>query len=246
MNYYNNTDIGIQSGVRLDLTAVMRQVYLWMFVGLLATAGTAFALSTTNLPLALARNPLLLIGALILELGLVFVLSARISTLSPTMATALFLAYAIVNGVTLSFIFLAYAPNHDYRTIAYAGVATSAMFGVTSILAYTTKIDLSRFGGILMMALVGLIVATIINIFVSSDLLFWIINYAGVLIFVALTAFDTQRIKDMAMNVSVNANGELATVQRVAIMGALRLYLDFINLFLFTLRILGGGRGGRR
>ncbi len=245
MNYYNNTDIGVQSGVRLDLTAVMRQVYLWMFLGLMATAGTAFAISTTNLPTIMARNPLIFIAAIIVEFGLVLFLSARIATLNPTTATILFLAYAVVNGVTLSLIFLAYSgPTHDYRTIAYAAIATSAMFGVTSILAYTTRMDLSRLGGILMMAVIGLVVATIINIFVSSDALFWIINYAGVLIFVGLTAYDTQRIKDMAMNVSVNAGGEMATVQRVAIMGALRLYLDFINLFLFTLRIMGG-RGRR-
>ncbi len=241
MNFYNNSNVNT-SAVALDLPEVMRRVYLWMFAGLLATAGTAYAISRTNLPEILYGNPILYIGAILVELGLVLFISARIARLDPATATGLFLLYAIMNGITLSFIFLVY----NLPTITYAAVATSAMFGVTSILAYTTRVDLSRMGGILMLALVGLIIASIVNYFVASSALFWIINYAGVLIFVALTAYDTQRIKDMALNVSVNASGDqMAMVQRVSIMGALRLYLDFINLFLFTLRILGG-RGGRR
>ncbi len=235
-----NSEVRAQSGVQVDLQAVMRQVYLWMFLGLLATAGTALVISQTTIPYTLARNPFLLIGAFFVEIGLVMFISIRIAKLDPATAIGLFMVYAVVNGVTLSFIFLAY----QLGTITYAFAATAGMFGVTSLLAYTTKMDLSRMGGILTMALIGLIIASIVNIFLASSTLDWIINYAGVLIFVGLTAYDTQRIKDMALNVTVNANGEMGMVQRVAIMGALKLYLDFINLFLFTLRILGG-RGRR-
>src|SRR5579864_5800644 len=238
--YSNRTDV--RSAV-LDFPSVMRQVYVWMTVGLLATAGTAFVIAQTNIPILLAEQPLLLLAAFIVELGLVIFISARITKLEPTIALALFLAFAVVNGVTLSFIFLAYAG----QTIMYAALAAGAMFGATSVIAYTTKMDLSRLGGILMMALIGLIVASLINVFVPSDTLFQIINYAGVLIFVGLTAYDTQRIKRMALNPAINMGEDAAALtQRVAIMGALSLYLDMINLFLFLLRIMGGGRGGRR
>jgi len=238
--YSNRTD---EHSAVLDFPSVMRQVYVWMTVGLLATAGTAFAIAQTNIPILLAKQPLLLLGAFIVELGLVILISARITKLEPTTALALFVAFAVVNGITLSFIFLVYAG----QTIMYAALAASAMFGATSIIAYTTQMDLSRFGGILMMALIGLVVASLINIFVPSDTLFQIINYAGVLIFVGLTAYDTQRIKQMALNPAINMGDDAAALtQRVAIMGALNLYLDMINLFLFLLRIMGGGRGGRR
>ncbi|MHB8627597.1 MAG: Bax inhibitor-1/YccA family protein [Aggregatilineales bacterium] len=241
MGFYNNrTDV---SAAALDFPSVMRQVYVWMTLALLVTAGTAFVIAQTNIPLLLARQPLLYLAAFFVELGLVIFISARITKMAPATALALFLAFAVVNGITLSFIFLVYAG----QTIMYAALAAGAMFGATSIIGYTTKIDLSRLGGILMMALIGLIIASFINFFVPSDTLFRIINYAGVLIFVGLTAFDTQRIKRMALNPALNMGTEAAAMtQRVAIMGALTLYLDMINLFLFLLRIMGGGGRGRR
>jgi len=169
-------------------------------------------------------------------------ISVRITRLDPMTAAALFLVYAVLNGVTLSFIFLAY----NLGTITYAAVAAGAMFGATSIVAYATRIDLSRFGGLLLMALIGLIVASIVNMFFASSALDQIISYVGVLLFVALTAYDTQRIKKLALTISANgAVSEAGLVQRVSIIGALTLYLDLINLFLFLLRIMGG-RGGRR
>ncbi len=241
MGFYNNrTDVG---SVAVDFPSVMRQVYVWMALGLLATAGTAFVIAQTNIPQLLIQQPLLYLAAFFVELGLVIFISARITKIQPATALALFLVFAVVNGITLSFIFLVYAD----QTIMYAAVAAGAMFGATSIIGYTTKIDLTRLGGILMMALIGLIVAYFINVFVPSDALFQIINYAGVLIFVGLTAFDTQRIKRMALNPAINMGTEAAAMtQRVAIMGALTLYLDMINLFLFLLRIMGGGGRGRR
>src|SRR5579859_7032705 len=238
--YSNRTDV--RSAV-LDFPSVMRQVYVWMTVGLAATAATAFLIGQTNIAPMLANQPFLWLIAVFAELGLVMFISASINRLQPAMALTLFLVYAVLNGVTLSFIFLAY----ELPTIMYAAIAACAMFGATSIIAYTTRMDLSRLGGILMMALIGLIVASLINIFVPSDTLFQIINYAGVLIFVGLTAFDTQRIKRMALNPAINMGTEAAAMtQRVAIMGALTLYLDMINLFLFLLRIMGGGGRGRR
>lgn len=255
MNYFN-TDAYSRpiEGARIDLPAVMRQVYTWMFLGLLVTAGVAAVIGSQRglvTSLLTGSGIVLVFGLFFVELGVVWYLSARIMKMEPTTAKALFIAYSALNGVTLSFIFLYY----QVPTIAAAFIATAGMFGVTSVLAYTTKTDLSKMGGILMMALIGLIIASIVNIFFSSSLLFTVINYAGVLIFVGLTAYDTQKIKNMAMNVDMLAanptvtNGQLTAatastdvmVQRVAIIGALRLYLDFVNLFLFILRILGAG-----
>lgn len=245
MNFYGNSSVDTNSAAaaNIDVSAVLRQVYMWMFAALLITAGTAYFISQSpSITNALFGNPLLLIGSFIVEIGLVMFISARIMQLDPTTAITLFLVYAFVNGVTLSFIFLTYTT----ATIYGAAIATAGMFGATSLFAYATRIDLSKMGGILMMALIGLIIASIVNMFVASSALYWIINYAGVLIFVGLTAYDTQRIKDMALNISVNAGGEAALVQRVGVIGALKLYLDFINIFLLVLRIMGGGRGGRR
>ena len=254
--YSNQTDV--RSAV-LDFPSVMRQVYAWMTVGLAATAATAFLVGQTNIPLLLIQAPFLWLIMLLAELGLVFFISAGINRLDPLAARVLFLVYAVLNGITLSFIFVtlqiqtatgALVSERIYsnESIMFAAISAAAMFGATSIIAYTTRMDLSRLGGILMMALIGLIVASLINIFVPSDTLFQIINYAGVLIFVGLTAYDTHRIKRMALNPALNMGDDAAALtQRVAIMGALSLYLDMINLFLFLLRIMGGGgRGGRR
>jgi FtsH-binding integral membrane protein len=253
--YSNQTDV--RSAV-LDFPSVMRQVYVWMTVGLAATAATAFVVGQTNIPLLLVQAPFLAIIAVIAELGLVFFISAGINRIDPVMARALFLVYAVLNGITLSLIFATFTFQtasgaivtqqlYSNDSIMFAAISAAAMFGATSIIAYTTRMDLSRLGGFLMMALIGLIVATLINIFVSSNTLFQIINYVGVLIFVGLTAYDTQRIKRMALNPAVNMGDDaVALTQRVAILGALTLYLDMINLFLFLLRIMGGGRGGRR
>lgn len=254
MNYYSSDALARPSGSTLDIAAIMRQVYSWMFLGLLTTAGVAYFIGTQqSLVYRIFSNPILLIVLVIAQIGVALFLQARIMSLSPGTAITLFLVYSGLMGVTMSSIFILYTNV----SIATAFVTTAATFGIVSLFAYTTKMDLSRMGSILLVALIGLIIATIVNIFVNSTPLFWIINYAGVLIFVGLTAYDTQKIKNMAANVGAmtgssiatqadgtlvqGATAESALIQRVAIVGALHLYLDFVNLFWFILRITGSG-----
>jgi FtsH-binding integral membrane protein len=179
------------------------------------------------------RGPTLIM-LFIAEIGLVLTISWAINKISATVATALFLLYSAINGLTLSVLLLAYS----HATLVSAFAITAGMFGAMSVYGFVTKTDLTRFRSLFFMALVGLIIATIVNIFVASSFLYWVINYAGVLIFVALTAYDTQVLKLIAMETADNP----AMAARMAIVGALRLYLDFINLFLFVLRILGDRR----
>lgn len=214
--------------------AVMTQVYAWMTAGLLVTAAIAmFVAGSPALVGAIVGNSFLFFGLFIAQLGVVWFLSARVMSLSPAAATGLFLAYAALNGLTFSVIFLAYTA----ASIASTFFVTAGTFGAMSAYGFLTKRDLSGMGNFLFMALIGLILASIVNIFWANSTLYWIITYAGVLIFVALTAYDTQKIKRMTAQVS-DEQGE----RRVAIYGALTLYLDFINLFLFLLRILGNRR----
>ena len=157
-----------------------------------------------------------------------------INKIPAIVATLVFLAYAALNGVTFSIIFLVYSLG----SIAYTFFITAAMFGATSVFGFITKMDLSRIGGILMMALIGLIIASVVNIFVASEIFDWIISYVGVAIFVGLTAYDTQKIKNMSSGIDSSSEEG----GKASIMGALALYLDFINLFLFLLRIMGRRR----
>ncbi|MEK7275991.1 MAG: Bax inhibitor-1/YccA family protein [Chloroflexota bacterium] len=218
----------LAEGVRLAI----RRVYLWMAVGLFVTAAVAYTAST--LPRALLG--VLILPAIILELVVVIGLSALINKLSPAVASLAFFFYAALNGITLSVIFLVYTG----ASIAFAFAATASMFAAMSIVGYTTKTDLTKFGSLLFMGLIGLIVASVINIFLASSALYWIISFAGVVLFVGLTAYDTQRIKTMTEQ-AVMA-GDTQAEGRVGVMGALRLYLDFVNLFLMILRIAGGRR----
>ena len=172
--------------------------------------------------------------AIIAELGVVIWLSARLHAMSMTMATILFIAYSVLNGVTLSIIFLVYEPE----VIALTFAVTAGMFAVMSIIGYTTRMDLSKVGGILLMALVGIILASVVNIFLGSETLYWVITYIGVLVFVGLTAYDTNKLRQIYTQYGeVNETGH-----KLALMGALTLYLDFINLFLYLLRIFGNRR----
>lgn len=218
-------------GSRVSMREVMQQVYLWMMAGLGLSALVAVLLATV---LTEALVPLLL-PAVVVELVLVLYLSMRITKMSAKRATTVYLAYAALNGVTLATIFF-WASLTD---IWLALFATGAMFAAMSIIGFTTNIDLSGMRSYLLMGLIGLIVASVINIFWASSALYWIVTYAGVLLFVALTAYDTQWIKRTATEIEVAgmSSGE-ATVRRVAIIGALKLYLDFINLFLYILRIV--------
>lgn len=214
--------------------AVMTQVYAWMTAGLLVTGAIAmFVAGVPALVMAIFGSPFLFFGLIIAQLVMVWFLSARVMSLAPGVATALFLGYAALNGLVFSMIFLAYTA----ASIASTFFITAGTFGAMSAYGYLTKRDLSGMGGFLFMALIGLILASVVNIFWANSTLYWIITYAGVLIFVLLTAYDTQKIRRMTERVS-DEHGE----RRVAIYGALTLYLDFINLFLYLLRILGNRR----
>jgi len=216
----------------LNLQAVMSRVYAWMTAGLLVTGAIAFFVANTGLAAILTSSPIIYFGLFIVELIIVFVLISRIEKMSAGMATGMFMGYSLLNGLTLSLIFLAYTT----ASIASTFMITGVTFGVMSLYGYTTKQDLSKIGNILFMALIGFIIASVVNIFLRSEALYWIVTYAGILIFVGLTAWDTQRIKRMSMNIAAN---DEVNIQRLAILGALMLYLDFINLFLLLLRVLG-------
>ncbi len=229
------------SGVT-TFSGIMSRVYVWMTAALLLTAGTAyFTASSPALLQLIFGNSASIWILLIAELGLVMSVSWGINRLSPTTATALFLLYSVVNGLTLSVIFFAYSLGTIYQAFA----ASALTFGGMSLVGYTTKKDFSGFGGILLMALIGLVVASIINIFWGNSVMDAIITYIGVFIFVGLTAYDTQKIKQMSAAVEAGSQmgyTDAAAPRRIAILGALTLYLDFINLFLYILRLFGRNR----
>ncbi len=214
---------------------LMRKVYLWMTMALAITGFTAYYVAhNETLLTAIYTNQILFWGLIIAEFGLVIGLSAAINKLSLTMATLMFVLYSLINGATMSFIFLAYTAS----SVTNVFFITAGTFAVMAAFGYFTKTDLTSLGKILMMALIGVIIATIVNIFTKSEGLTVIINYVGVLVFVGLTAYDSQKIKRM-LQMAPDA-GEFA--QKVALLGALSLYLDFINLFLYLLRIFGSRR----
>jgi FtsH-binding integral membrane protein len=205
-------------------------VFAWMAVGLAVTAGVAywvFMNSGGAFPLTMGSFLVLFV----VELILVGVVSSAINRINATVATALFVLYAALNGVTLSVIFYAYAKS----SIASTFLVTAGAFGAMSLYGYVTKRDLTRLGSLLFMGLIGVILASVVNIFWHNPMLYWIVSYAGVLVFVGLTAYDTQKLKAIAMQ----TGGDPALAHRLAIVGSLSLYLDFINLFLFLLRIMG-------
>ena len=217
----------------IDLQSIMRQVYVWMVLGMLLTAVVAYVTVNTSL-IGLAANPAVFMIAIVAEFGVVLGISFGFNRLSSGAATALFLGYAALNGFTLSLILLAFSAG----TVFLAFASTAALFGAMSIIGYTTKVDLSRMGTFLMMGVLGLVIAMVVNLFVNSGPLDLIVSIAGVLIFTALTAYDTQRIGRMAAQ--MNQAGDAGV--KFGIFGALKLYLDFINMFLFMLRLFGGRR----
>jgi hypothetical protein len=216
--------------------AILRRVYLWMGIGLYLTAGVAFFVANTSLIFLIVENTVLFYGLLIGELALVIAISAAIHRLSPAAAVALFLLYAILNGATLSVIFLVYTLTDI--TLAFASTAT--LFTAMSFIGYFVRMDLSRLGSFLMMGLVGLVIATFLNLFLANSTLMWVTTYAGIALFIGLTVYDTQRIKRTMM--AALAAGDEQLVSRLGVLGALTLYLDFINLFLLILRLLGRRR----
>ena len=213
----------------------MRRVYLWMTVGLLITAGVAYFVVSTPL-LYLAASPLVFFGCAIAEIVLVIVLSARLARMAPATAVGVFFVYAALNGVTMSLVFVIYTAS----SIAMTFVATACLFGAMTLVGYTTHIDLTRLGGFLLMGLLGLIVGSVINMFFASATLYWFLTFAGIAIFIGLAAYNTQRIKRLTL-AAIQQGDELAE-QRIGAIGALSLYLDFVNLFLLLLRIAGGRR----
>ncbi len=225
--------IDVQEGVR----SAIRRVYLWMTLGLLTTGIVAFAVASSSTLLGLiVENPFVFYGAMIAELIVVVVLSAAINKLSPGVAALLFFGYAALNGLTMSLIFLIYTGTG----IAFSFFATASMFAAMTVVGYTTSVDLTKFGSLLFMGLIGLLVASVINIFLGSSVLYWIITFAGIALFVGLTAYDTQWIKNATTRAV--SMGDTQMEGRIGILGALRLYLDFINIFLLILRVAGGRR----
>lgn len=220
----------------LDMSAafpvLMRKVYTWMTLALVITAVTAYGVANSPaLIQAIYSSKLTFFILIAAELGIVFYTSSRIQKLALSTATLLFALFSVINGATLASIFLVFST----ASIAKTFFITAGTFGVMAFIGYTTKRDLTKMGGILMMALIGLIIAGLVNMFVASSTLDLIVSGAGVLIFVGLTAWDSQNIKRMLA--TAPDAGEQA--QKIALLGALSLYLDFVNMFLYLLRFLG-------
>jgi len=217
-----------------EVKPLLKWVYAWMMIGLLVTTATAIFTASTPALIELSLNPIVAIGAFVLQIGLVIALGALINRLSPAAAAVMFLVYAATLGFSLSLVLLVF----NVGSLAAAFGTTAILFGIMTFIGFTTDIDLSRFGSLLLMALIGLIIASIVNILIGSSFLTLIISIVGVLIFMGLTAYDTQNIKRMAAAPEIQADGSL--VAKYAIYGALSLYINFINIFLFLLQIMGG------
>lgn len=223
------------TGAELEQRRFITKVYGWMGGALLVTAFVAwYTVTTPTLINAIVGNQILFFGLLIGELVLVGYLAIAIQKMSARTATAVFIGYSALNGLTLSIVFLAFTAE----SIATTFVITAATFGVMSIYGYFTKKDLTSFGNLLFMALIGLIIASVVNVFLNSSILYWATTYIGIFIFIGLVAYDTQKIKKM----NIIGNEGTAEDHKEAIMGALALYLDFINLFLLLLRLFGRRR----
>ncbi len=230
-NYTTSSHVVNQSIV----STLFKSTYMQMAAALAVTGLTAFFLSDSAAFLSMLEGSTSILWiALFAELGVVMWLSAALHRLSMTAATMLFILYSVLNGVTLSTIFMMYTTE----SIATTFFVTAGTFFVMSLIGYVTRIDLSRMGNILMMMLVGFIIATVVNIFLASGTLYWILTYAGVIIFVGLTAWDTQKLKMIYLQHGTPDESG----QKLALLGALTLYLDFVNLFLFLLRIFGDRR----
>lgn len=215
--------------------ALMRKVFVWMTLALAITGLTAYGVATSPALLSLIfSSKVTFFGLIIAEFALVFAISGAINRLSLSTATLLFILYSVINGATLSSIFFVFS----VATISKVFFITAGTFGAMALVGYTTKTDLTSMGKLLFMALLGIIIASVVNMFVASSGLDLILSYVGVLVFVGLTAYDTQKIKQMCQ--AAPDAGESS--QKLALIGALSLYLDFTNLFLYLLRIFGNNR----
>lgn len=235
MDRFSRSDSIVQNA-RTGLQTYMAQVYGWMTCGLLLTAFIAwYAANTPAVIEFVFSSRMTFFGLIIAQLALVFVLSGMVQRLSAGMATTLFMLYSALTGLTMSSIFLVYS----LPSIGSTFIVTAGMFGAMSLYGYTTKRDLSGWGNMLFMALIGIILASLVNFWLKSEALMWAVTYIGVIVFVALTAYDTQKLKNIGENIDVR---DTSTLRKYSILGALTLYLDFINLFLMLLRILGNRR----
>ena len=221
------------AGAADRVNAFLRGVYGWMAAGLAITAVTAFLVAATPaLVYAIATNRLLFWGIIIAQLGIVFGLSARAQHLAPATASLLFIVYSALTGLTMSVILLAYTGE----SVATTFMVTSGMFGALAFYGTVTRRDLSGWGSFLFMGLIGVVLASVVGLFWQNDMLQFLISFIGVIVFTGLTVYDAQRLKAMAL---ATPSGQIGSYQ---IVGALTLYLDFINLFLFLLRFTGSRR----
>jgi FtsH-binding integral membrane protein len=231
MSEFNTTLSSTSTQVVARQNSLIRQIYAWMGAGLIVTAFMALlTLSSPAMLNAVLGNRLVFYGLIIGELALVFTLSGAINRLGATTATLIFIAYSALNGITLSVVALVYTASSITSTF----VITGGMFGAMSVYGYMTKRDLTSWSSFLFMGLIGVVIASVVNIFVGSSAVSWVISGIGVIVFTGLTAYDTWKIKEMAAMGTVG--------RKPAILGALTLYLDFINLFLMLLRFTGSRR----
>lgn len=230
---YNTSTISIERKKSAQLS-VFKKVYIWMSLALCITGLTALIIANNNdIMYSLMQDEAIFWIIMIAEIALVMVIASRIGKMSLTTATILFILYSILNGVSMSLIFIIYTET----SIAATFFVTAGTFAAISLYGYITKKDLSSWGSILIMGLIGIVIASVVNMFMASETLYWIISYAGVLVFVGLTAYDTQQIKKALLDPNLEIDENL---NKLALFGALKLYLDFINLFLHLLRIIGG------
>ena len=224
------------SRAEIAVSEFMTQVYVWMAFGLAVTGGLSWytANSEPFMNMLFGHGMTTFWVLFFVQLGIVFFLSAKAATLNPTVASGLFVLYAALNGMLLAPMFMVYTD----QSIASAFFITAGTFGAMSVYGYTTKRDLSGWGSFLMMGLIGVIIASVVNIWMRNEMMMWVISYITVFVFVGLTAYDTQKLKNIARNLGKDENLR----SNIAILGALTLYLDFINLFITILRITGKRR----
>ncbi|MEA2085124.1 MAG: Bax inhibitor-1/YccA family protein [Thermodesulfobacteriota bacterium] len=237
LRFNNGRSMTIAQAQSQASTVFLAKVFNWMAIGLALTAGAAFMVATSSAAQAIIfGNKLVFYGLIFGELGLVFYLAARVERLSAQVATGLFIGYALLNGLTLSAILLRYTGT----SIAATFLITAGMFGAMAVYGMVTKKDLSGIGSFCIMGLFGIIIASVVNIFLGSPMMSWVISGIGVIVFTGLTAYDVQKITQIGAS-GIMQSGE-AAIRKTAIMGALSLYLDFINLFLMLLYFFGGSR----
>ena len=230
--YSRSYSYGNSINVATAFPALMRKVYVWMTLALVVTALSAYYVATTPAALyAIFSSKFMFFGLLIAEIVVVMAMTALINRMSFMVAALMMAAYSVLNGVTMSFIFVVY----EMASIATTFFVTAGTFAAMAIVGYTTKKDLTKMGGILLMALIGLIIASVVNWFLQSETMSYVVSGIGVLVFTGLTAYDSQKIKEMLMQYDTVNDG----TQKLALLGSLTLYLDFVNLFLYLLRFMG-------